>query len=334
MKDKRKIAWLIIGGLLIAGAIAGNLNKSKQQAVNQSFWGGVEQKAESYSEQVLEGDGDSKIAIIRIDGTITDSAELSTSLLSSSGGVTAEEITSQISQAENDPNVRAVILQINSPGGTAVAGQTILERLAQFKNSGKKLYVAMREVAASAAYEISLPADKIFANQETETGSIGVIMSVPNYSELYGKLGISETVIKSGDKKDIGSASRAMTDEEKSIFQELVNESYNNFVANVAKWRKLDEAKVRQIGDGRIYTAAQAKEKGLIDEIGNMPAVIAAAKSGAGLSEATVVEYQKGLVGGFLSSLLQKVSANTGLSALLGVDNKATTYQLMHMWVQ
>ena len=333
MKDKRKIAWLVIGGVVILGLVSNSIGKKMEPAKQSNFWSSVS-STDTFTEKTLQSGSADKIAIIRIEGVLTDSSEQATSILSGSGsGATAEQIVKQIDQAEKDTNIRALILQINSPGGTAVAGQTVLERLAKFKDSGKKLYVAMREVAASAAYEISLPADKIFANQETETGSIGVIMQMPDYTGLYSKVGVSTITIKSGDKKDMGNPARTMTSDEKSILQVLVDESYNNFVAAVAKWRKIDDARVREIGDGRIYTAKQAKELGLIDEIANLPAIIDYAKSESGAKDPSVVQYQAGPLGGLLSSIFQKASLGSQLSSILGQEDLSPNNQLMHLWM-
>lgn len=333
MNDRRKLAWLIIGGVLVVGLIGSNLSASKQSNKSSGgIWGSS--GSGKFSETELVSGDSNKVAIIKVEGELIDSISQPSSILSSATGASADQIVKQIDQAEKDKDVKAIILQINSPGGTAVAGQTIAERLGKFKDSGKKIYVAMREVAASAAYEISVPADKIYANAETMTGSIGVIMQLSNYQGLYDKLGVKDVTIKSGPEKDLGSATRPMTDTDRQILQTMVDESYSNFVATVAKWRKLDESKVRSLADGRVYTAKQAKDNGLIDEIGNLPAVIEAAKSGSGANNATVVEYSSGALGGLFSALFQKIAKANLLSSLLSDSNVQVnaSNQLMHIW--
>ena len=188
----------------------------------------------------------------------------------------------------------------------------------------------MREVAASAAYEISLPADKIFANPETQTGSIGVVLYLSNYEELYNKIGISSVVIKSWEMKDIGNPDRKMTDAEKNLLQGMVDESYNRFVSSVAAHRKIDTAKVKELGDGRIFTGSQAKENGLIDEIGNLPAVITEAKNQANLKEATIVEYVTSSWQGLIGNVLGNISIFNSSSI---VNQKDVNSKLMHLWV-
>lgn len=333
MADKRKIAWLIIGGIVILGLIGSGLNKRfTQDNSSESIWSNIK-GSDNISEVEIERGGTDKIAIIRIEGVIVDSGAEPSSILSSATGASASQIVRQIDKAQHDSNVKAIILQINSPGGTAVAGQTITERLGEFKNSGKKIYVAMREIATSAAYEISTPADKIYANAETETGSIGVIMELSNYQGLYDKLGLKDVVIKSGAKKDIGSPTRPMTDEEKNILQGMVDESYNNFVATVAKWRKLDEAKVRELGDGRVYSAKQAKDSGLIDEIGNLPAVISDATRVSGAKNPSVVEYSGGALSSLFSGLFQKISQSNAMLSWFTMEPYQANNQLMHIWI-
>ncbi len=332
MNNKRKLSWLIIGGFLLLGAVCSSLaSKNIESENNTSIWGNISNDLNTYTEKRVSGEGNDKIAIIRVNGEIFDSASGSTSLLSNDSGVTADDLIAQIDQAESDSAVRALLLNVNSPGGTAVAGQTIMERLEKFKKSGKKLYVAMREVAASAAYEISLPADKIFANPETQTGSIGVVLYLSNYEELYNKIGVKSVVIKSGEMKDIGNPDRAMTDAEKNLLQTMVDESYGNFVASVATWRKMDEAKVRELGDGRIFTGTQAKVNGLIDEVGNLSAVIDYAKKQSNISNATIVEYEKGPLGGFLGNIIGNISFLNSASSLLKQND--VNSKLMHLWV-
>jgi protease-4 len=163
------------------------------------------------------------------------------------------------------------VLRIDSGGGSATAAEEIGRELIRFKEKTNKPIVStMGDMGASAAYWIAACAsDKIYANSTTLTGSIGVYMPYMNTEELFKKIGISTGKIKSGTFKDIMSTDRPMTEEEKAILQRIVNEIYEDFIATVAAGRKMDAGKLRSYADGRIYTGAQAKNIGLIDEVGN-----------------------------------------------------------------
>ena len=209
----------------------------------------------------------SKIAVIYVDGVIVGGRGQS-SLLSESGGTDA--IIKQIREAKDDPTVKAVILRINSPGGSAPAAQEVGIEIKKLRASGKVVVASMGDVAASGGYWIAALTDKIYANPATMTGSIGVYIPYANWQELYKKIGISQEKIKSGPHKDILSPDRPMTAQERAIIQAMVDELYEQFVAVVAEGRHMDPAKVRQLADGRIYTGSQAKELGLVDELGNL----------------------------------------------------------------
>lgn len=175
-----------------------------------------------------------------------------------------------IRKAGSDNEVRAIVLRMNTPGGSAAASQEVAEEIERVQKTGKIVVTSMGDVAASGGYWIAAGTDRIVANPATTTGSIGVIWSVANLQELYRKIGIGQETIKSGPYKDIGSPARTMTPEEKVLLQGMVNDIFEQFVAVVAKGRKMDEQKVRSLADGRIYTGRQAKELGLVDELGNM----------------------------------------------------------------
>ena len=151
----------------------------------------------------------------------------------------------------------------------------------------------MMDVAASGGYYVALGADTIIAHPTTVTGSIGVIMITVNAQGLLEKIGVSASAIKSGPRKDMGSPFRHLTDEERAIFQSVIDELQNRFVAKVAERRNLPIAKARQIADGRIYTAEQAAQNGLIDQIGYVDDAIRAAKRAAGVGEAQVIVYHR-----------------------------------------
>ncbi|MDD4600282.1 hypothetical protein SDC9_22940 [bioreactor metagenome] len=208
-----------------------------------------------------------KIAVIYVEGVIMGGRGQS-SLLSEYGGT--DLIMKQLHEVRDDSSVKAVVLRINSPGGSAPASQEVGEEIKKLRASGKIVVASMGDVAASGGYWLAACSDKIYANPATLTGSIGVYMPYANWEELYKKIGIRQEKIKSGEHKDILSPERQMTAEERAIIQVMVDDMYNQFIAVVAEGRKMDPARVRQLSDGRIYTGNQAKELGLVDELGNM----------------------------------------------------------------
>lgn len=194
-----------------------------------------------------------KIAVIEISGIITDSADT----------------IRQIKKYRDDKEIKGIILRINSPGGAVAPSQEIYEEVEKLKGYNKKVVVSMSTLAASGGYYIAAPADKIIANPGTITGSIGVIMSFSNMTELLKKIGMKPEVVKSGKYKDMGSPLRDMTEEDRMMFQGLIDDVYNQFVEVVAKHRKMQIDEVKKIADGRILSGRQAKEMGLVDELGN-----------------------------------------------------------------
>ena len=219
-----------------------------------------------------------RVAVINIEGTIVSGGDVQDSLFQQSTGVTSGSIMRQIREAAADDSVKALLLNINSGGGSATAAEEIGRELKRFKEKTKKPIVAtMGDMGASAAYWIAAcSSDKIYANSTTLTGSIGVYMPYMNTQELFKKIGIKTDKIKSGPYKDILSNDRPMTDAEKILLQNMVNEIYNEFITVVVTGRKMDEAHVRNLADGRIYTGSQAKNLGLVDELGNYYDALAA----------------------------------------------------------
>lgn len=224
--------------------------------------------------------GEGKIAVIYVEGVIMGGRGQN-SFLSEYGGT--DQIIKQLHEASDDDSVKAVLLRVNSPGGSAPASQELGEEIKKVRAKGKIVVTSMGDVAASGGYWLAACSDKVYANPATLTGSIGVYMPYSNWEELYRKIGIKQEKIKSGEHKDILSPERQMTAEERAIIQAMVDDMYNQFVAVVAEGRKMDPARVRQLADGRIYTGNQAKELGLIDELGNMYDAIEGAAQLAGI---------------------------------------------------
>ncbi|MBP2644582.1 MAG: signal peptide peptidase SppA, type [Firmicutes bacterium] len=231
-----------------------------------------------------------RIAVIYVDGVIAGGH--SQSLFGNKEGT--DEVIHQLHQARDDKAVKAVVLRINSPGGSAPASQEVGAEIIKLRQSGKVVIASMGDVAASGGYWIAAVTDKIYASPATMTGSIGVYIPYANWQELYQKIGIRQEKIKSGPHKDILSPDRPMTPEERAILQAMVDDLYNQFVAVVAEGRHMDVEKVKELADGRIFTGSQAKTAGLVDELGTMYDAIDGAAELAGIKGKPVIkEYGK-----------------------------------------
>ncbi len=221
------------------------------------------------------------IGLIYLDGVLTSGAGYSSLTESYTG---SDDIVAFLREATQDPAVRAVVLRVNSPGGSAAAAQEISQEIKEFRDAGKVIVTSMGDVGASGAYWIAAQTDRIFAVPATMTGSIGVIMETYDLAGLYGKLGISPETIKSGPFKDIGTSSRPMTPEEQKIMQAMVDDIFDQFVGVVAEGRKMTRAAVLPLADGRVFTGRQAMAAGLVDEMGNLPAAVRKTAELAGIA--------------------------------------------------
>jgi len=242
-----------------------------------------------YKEEYVSGAGPAKIAVVPVEGTI---ASADSTVPGVQPPVTPEGLADALRQAEEDPSVAAVVLEVNSPGGGVTASDEMHQSILDFKeSSGKPVVVSMGDTAASGGYYISTAADRIVANETTLTGSLGVIFSLTDFSELADKYGVEQEVIKSGEFKDMGSSFRDLTPEEREIFQSLVDESYDKFVSVIVEGRDLPEERVREIADGRIYSGQQARELGLVDSFGGLDEAAEVSQDLANVEGATVVRY-------------------------------------------
>jgi protease-4 len=194
-----------------------------------------------------------KIALVRIEGPILDS----------------QNAVEEIRDYGKDSSIKAVLLRIDSPGGAVAPSQEIYSEVKKVAAS-KPLVVSMGSVAASGGYYIACPATRIVANPGTLTGSIGVIMEIPNIEGLLNKIGVKTEVIKSGKNKDIGSAFRAMKPEERKLLQGVMDNVHEQFIRAVAEGRKMKIEDVRAIADGRIFTGEQAVSEGLVNDLGTL----------------------------------------------------------------
>jgi len=188
-------------------------------------------------------------------------------------------------------NVRAVVLRINSPGGTLGACQEIVEEIKKLKEEKIPVVASCGDIAASGGYYIASVCDKIVLNPGTITGSIGVLMGTSNFEELLKKIGIEPEVIKSGKYKDMGSIYRALSDEERKLLQELVDETYNQFLRTVSEGRKIPVGELLPLAQGQIFTGEQAIKYKLADKIGNLNTSLEVAKKLAGIKgEVQIIE--------------------------------------------
>lgn len=247
---------------------------------------------EPLQEYVLQGQGPGKILLLSIDGTISDRPQ--ERILRSQPSM-VQQAVSYLKHAEQDPEIKALLLKVNSPGGTVTASDILYHEISAYKQrTGVKMVVAMMNVAASGGYYISLPADHILAHPTTVTGSIGVIFMRPGVSGLMEKAGLEMRVNKSGPEKDMGSPFRPPTEEELTIFQGLTDGLANRFYDLVKQHRKLQPEQFGQVATARVYLAPQAQALGLVDQIGYLDDAVAKAKEIAGLDpDARVITYRR-----------------------------------------
>jgi len=199
-----------------------------------------------------------EIALVRIQGMLMDS----------------QNIVRQLSNYRHNPNVRGIVLRIDSPGGAVAPAQEIYNEIMKLKADHKTVYASMGTVAASGGYYIACAANYVLANPGTLTGSIAAVMAFSNFEELTDKIGVKPIIIKSGKYKDVGSPLRGMKPEERKLLQSVVDDVHQQFVQAVAKGRGLPVSEVNEIADGRIMTGQQALTLKLVDEMGGLEKTI------------------------------------------------------------
>jgi len=238
--------------------------------------------------------GGSKVAQIDVTGLIIDAEK--PGLLAPGENPMARFVES-LRRAEADSGVKAVVIRINSPGGTVTASDVMYREVQHFKQrTGKPVVIAMADVAASGGYYLACAGDEIVAMPTTVTGSIGVIMQTVNISEGLSKIGVRAEAITSGPNKAIGSPFEPMPKEHRELLQNLVNEFYGNFKSVVTSSRRsLSPSDLDWITDGRVVTGKRAAEVGLVDRVGDLQVAFEAAKERAGLKSARLVKYHRPL---------------------------------------
>lgn len=229
---------------------------------------------------------------------------------------TPEEKMAHLVALRQDNRVKAIIVRIDSPGGAVGAAQELFREIRRC-NKNKPVVASMGSVAASGGFYAALGAEKIIANPGTLTGSMGVILKFPNLKEIFEKIGYKNEVVKSGELKDIGSSSRSMTAEERELLQNLINNVHQQFIRDIAQQRHLDPAEVSKMADGRIFSGEQARDLGLIDELGNFYDAVALAARLGGISDPDPNLYYPGKENFSLLSLINPNGiANTMLNVI------------------
>ena len=261
MKKKQIIGLVVAVAVFVAiGAASTYIKTLSEDILGDSFFSIFTE--DSFAEEdVQETPDDDYIAVVEVLGAIGEETE---ELLYTSGGYLHTTTLEYIDELMEDENNKGILLYVDSPGGTVYESEELYLKLKEYKKSTKNpIWVYMAHYAASGGYLISMAADEIYANPNTTTGSIGVIMSGYDLTGLYEKLGIEYFSITSGENKD----SSQMTESQMAIYQEQVDEYYERFVEIVADGRDMSEKKVKELADGRTYTAKQALKLDLIDEI-------------------------------------------------------------------
>jgi protease-4 len=308
--SRRLAIWLLLVLLFVAlvatAAVTGGGGAASNIAAP------IESEGVSYTGTTLQsGDSGKHVAIVPITGVIVNGDSAPDG--SATGG---DDVVRMLDAIREDGGYDGVIMQVDTPGGAVLASSEIAEAVKRLEKNDIPVVAWMRDAAASGGYYISAPATRIVAAPTTFTGSIGVIMELYDASGLADKVGVDAQVIKSGDLKDMGSPFRALTPEERTILQSVIDEAYGDFVDEVSTGRDIPEDEVRKIADGRIYTGRQAKDLDLVDDLGlrsdaydSMAEVLKVRKGG---DELTIVEF--GRTYGFFEAL--SASAAPSLKSL------------------
>ena len=285
-------------------------------------------------EEQVSGTGAAKVVMVDLSGLI--SSQDQGGLLAESPNMVAR-IKEELTKAAEDEKVKAVVLRINSPGGTVSASDILYHEVKAFKEKRKVPVVAsIVDVGASGGYYIAAASDKILAHPASVTGSVGVIMMTVNAQGLLEKIGVQTTAVTSGPQKDMGSPFRPMTPEERAIFQSVIDSFYTRFLTVVKDGRpNLSAEQVRKLADGRIYSGEQAMANGLVDGVGYLDDAIESAKQAAGLTEARVIVYRR--PGEYRNNIYSAWMTGGGMPSLPSLDLLAMvrggTPQFMYLWM-
>jgi protease-4 len=282
----------------------------------------------------LSGTGDAKVLLLDFSGLISSQDKDGIVPQPNMLATFKEELT----RASKDEKIKALVVRINSPGGTVTASDIMYHELKEFKSKKKIPVIAsMMDVAASGGYYLAMAGDTILVHPSTVTGSIGVIMLTVNAKGLLEKVGVEASAITSSPRKDMGSPFRMMTPEERGIFQSVIDSFYQRFLSVVQAGRpNLSSEQIKKLADGRIYSGEQAKAAGLVDDIGYLDDALELAKKKAGLTEARIVTY--GRRGEYQNNIYSRLFATgPGLASITNFDLlslvRGGTPQFMYLWM-
>ena len=310
-KNKRLISAAIVVVLVIVSLIGGTVgSKEQSKEASDRYLADFLMNQTVHKLTLKEGSGSEVIQKISVEGEI--GSEMTNTYSRGS-------IINQIKVASADPNVKAILLSVNTPGGGVYETAEIYNAL---KNSGKDVYVAMKKQATSGGYYISMTAKKIYANSETTTGSIGVIMSYVSAQKFLNEHGIKQETIRSGDQKAIGGLAEDLPESTRKIYQEQNKEAYDRFVKAIAEGRNMSVDEVKKLADGRTYSGKQAVENKLVDKIGTEDELINLIKEEKNLSNPTVIELRKDSSS---ESILSRLVKATTRSIISEVNSEASS---------
>lgn len=314
-KNKRVISLVIVMVLVVFSLINGTLTKSviQKQNTEDSYVQMFLRSQSVHKLTLVDGNNDETIQKISIEGEI--GAEMTNTYSRAS-------VINQIKEAKSNSNVKAILLSVNTPGGGVYETAELYNEL---KNSGKDVYVSMKKQATSGGYYVSMAAKKIFANTETTTGSLGVIMSYVSAQKFLNDHGIKQETIRSGEQKAVGGLTEDLPESTRKIYQEQNKEAYDRFVKAIAQGRSMSEDEVRKLADGRTYTGTQAVENKLIDKIGTEEDLINFIKEDKKLSNPKVIELRPDKVA---ESLLSRFVKATMKSIISELNSEATSNQV------
>lgn len=244
-----------------------------------------------------------------------------------SARVSASTIAKRIRSLADKKEIKALILDINSPGGTVGAVQDIYNAILYFRTKNKPVVALMRDVAASGGFYIAMAADKVIAQPGTLTGSIGVIMQTTNAQGLLEKIGIQMGSIKSGKNKDTGAIYREMTEEEKALLQEMIDDTYLQFLTAVQNGRpNMDKDTVRLYADGRVFTGSRAKSLGFVDELGGEEVAKKYLEEKTGIKDIKIVNQKNGLMSDFFGSFVELSESKLSINKLESLATPRISY--------
>lgn len=279
MKKYKIVLFLIVCVSFFSGCISPRINL-------------ISSPKDPLQEFTLSGQGNDKILLVPVNGIISNKSE-ERFFIEKPGMV--QEFMSHLQKATEDPAIKAVVVKVNSPGGSVTASDIMYHELMKFREkTGKKVVVMMMDLAASGGYYVSLPSDYIMAHPTTITGSIGVIFIRPNVAKILDKFGINVAATKSGENKDMGSPFRTPSPEEEKLFQKYTDDMANRFFGLVMKHRKLSKQQMDVVKTARVFLADEAKSLGLVDQVGYIDdAVKKAEEISSSAKDSKVIVYRR-----------------------------------------